>query len=258
MGNICTICNHIRRIEMDRALVSGRNVASIAKEYKVSAGSLYHHREHHITRQLATAMQIKSTSESLDILGRIDAILAKTELICQRNFDAGKDGIAIKALTETRSTLELLSKISIAMHSAKMAEEESANENTIEVKNLASQEFRQDIINICTKEERLVLENLMHKIATKDKSLDIFDIGYKRVELQINGQSHFIYRGLMPYEVESSCTDSKPKRTNRTGKEELTKTSTVQMPQEREYNGIKTIPAKEIEYTKKLVISRNR
>jgi hypothetical protein len=122
MGQSCKICNDSRRISLDREICEGKNIKNLAKSYNVPYHSLYYHAQNHIHRQLATAMQSKELTESFDLLHKIDKILSRTEKIFQRNFNQGKDGLALKALRESRGTLELLAKISVFMHEARATE----------------------------------------------------------------------------------------------------------------------------------------
>jgi hypothetical protein len=122
MGQSCKICNDSRRISLDREICAGKDIKNLAKSYNVPYHSLYYHSQHHVTRQLATAMQQKEMTESFDLLHKIDKILSRTEKIFQRNFDKGKDTVALKALRESRGTLELLAKISVFMHQTRADE----------------------------------------------------------------------------------------------------------------------------------------
>lgn len=127
MTMTCTICNHPNRLSVDKDIVAGLSLTNIAKKYDVPYGSLYGHSQNHISRQLAKAWADKDMTESLDLLGRIDQIISRAEKIFRRNYDTGKDLIALKALTETRSTIELLAKISYSLHQAKVAELEASH-----------------------------------------------------------------------------------------------------------------------------------
>lgn len=128
MAQTCRTCNHSRRLEIDRALVQGRSKASIAREFGVSTSSLAHHEREHLSRQLVQAWDKKALAESTDLLATIDRILGRAEKIFERNYDRATlagDEVALKALREQRGTIELLAKISYALHQAKVAELEA-------------------------------------------------------------------------------------------------------------------------------------
>ena len=122
MGMTCTICNHDKRIEIDRELVQGISHQSIADQFGVNAQAVWRHSQNHLSRQLSTAYEMKELTESSNLLARIETILSKAELIFNRNFAKEKDALALKALSESRSTLELLAKIAAHMHATKAIE----------------------------------------------------------------------------------------------------------------------------------------
>jgi hypothetical protein len=44
MSRACTTCQHLRRPEIDRRLAAGEPAAQLARDYELSASSLYRHR----------------------------------------------------------------------------------------------------------------------------------------------------------------------------------------------------------------------
>lgn len=118
----CVICSHPKRIEIDRAIINSKNLSKVAKTFDVGYTSVFNHAKDHVTRQLATAMEKKESDEGMDLLQRIDQIIRRAEKIFKRNYDTGKDLIALKALDSQKSTIELLAKISYSLHQAKITE----------------------------------------------------------------------------------------------------------------------------------------
>ncbi len=118
----CIICNHTQRLEIDRELVQGKNLTKLARDYGVSTDSLYGHKENHLSRQLVQAYQKKELAESMDLMNRIEDILSKAKNIFDRNYTEKKDDLALRALTEQRSTIELLCKIAAYWHEARAME----------------------------------------------------------------------------------------------------------------------------------------
>lgn len=163
MPQACQTCNHPKRVNIDRELITGKSVSSISRKYGLSEASLYHHRDNHLTRQLSKAMEIKQATESMDLLNRIEAILAKAEDIFNRNYDKGRDGLALKALSEQRSTLELLAKIAAYLHEARAAELEATQQ----------QEKEKEKIDLsCLNDRELVMfHRLINKVKKNDPSI---------------------------------------------------------------------------------------
>jgi hypothetical protein len=46
MSRSCTICQHLKRPQIDRSLAAGEPTARLARNYEVSASSLYRHRRY--------------------------------------------------------------------------------------------------------------------------------------------------------------------------------------------------------------------
>lgn len=131
MPRSCQVCNHPKRLQIDREIIDGKSKSGIASGYGVPAHSLSYHAEHHLSRQLTQAYEKKGLAESMDLLSRIDKILSRAEKIFTRNYEKnnmGGDTLALKALGEQRSTIELLAKISAYLHQARLAELEN-NQN---------------------------------------------------------------------------------------------------------------------------------
>jgi len=68
MGQACSICNHERRLEIDRAIVQGQSYNSIARRFGADSNSIAHHSRTHLSRQLVQAYEQKSMAENMDLL----------------------------------------------------------------------------------------------------------------------------------------------------------------------------------------------
>lgn len=64
---------------------------------------------------------------------RVDKLLGRVEKIFRRNYRKGKDMVALKALSEERNTIELLAKVSFALHQNQLAEVEQENRKLMDV-----------------------------------------------------------------------------------------------------------------------------
>jgi hypothetical protein len=176
----CPICTHPNRLNIDRELVRGSSCASVAKKYDLPYPSLYNHRQAHISRQLSQAMEKKQLESSFDLLKLIDRILTRTEDIFQRNYDAHRDGMALKAIAEQRNTIDLLNRISYNLHQARLTE--------LEIKRLESkvtQDEEHDALiaenfRVLSPEEQHLFKQLLLKMAHKDPDMEIRP--YERTE----------------------------------------------------------------------------
>lgn len=132
MPDKCDVCRHSNRLDMERAYLQGEAFLKISKTYDVAYHAVRNHMQNHLSRQIQQAYERKSLDESFDILSRIDNILAKTEDIFDRNYKKKRDGMALKAIGEQRNILELLSKISYAMHQSKKEEQQGLQQQNLQ------------------------------------------------------------------------------------------------------------------------------
>ena len=171
MTNKCQTCLHTDRREIDRELVSGANVQELSKRYGISHGSLYSHKEKHLTRQMKTAFEKQNLLEGSFLLGKIDLLIQRTENIFRRNYKKEKDGMALRALAESRQTFELLCKISYALHESKLAELRLSRD-------FQMQQAREDVskaLDVLTNDELRLYGLLSQKIESRDKTIDVIN-----------------------------------------------------------------------------------
>ncbi len=166
----CIICSHPKRLEVDRKIVNRANLSQLAKKFELSYNSLNNHARNHVSRQLAQAMEKKQLATDFDLLSRIDKILVRSENIFQRNYDAKRDGMALKALSEQRSTFDLLARISYQLHQAKLAEAELIRLKSGETSEQEKKESEKQL-KILTIDELEVLADLSIKMQNQDKSM---------------------------------------------------------------------------------------
>lgn len=122
MSRTCDTCNNPMLVEINRLLVQGKSISEIARKYGVSNQSLAYHRDNHISRQLTQAWNRKEGIQAMGLMSDIESMVNKARLIFDRNFDAGKDLTALKALDSERGVFELLVKIAALYHEAKLME----------------------------------------------------------------------------------------------------------------------------------------
>lgn len=154
-------------------ILSGHNRAAIGRLFGLSYHSLYLHAHNHLTRQLVTHMESVQLKSSVDLLATIDDILKKSQVIFDRNYEKGRDIVALKALDGTRATIQLLAQISAQLHQAKQLELDREAQEAEEVEKKDSA-FKAQFA-ILTTEELCVLERLHNKLRHQNKDQIIVD-----------------------------------------------------------------------------------
>jgi hypothetical protein len=175
MATPCSICIHEKKLDIDRAIVRGGSIASVARNFCVSPQALWHHSKNHISKNLVKAMEKQDMANSLDLMTTIDTMLKRSEAILERNFRDGNDVTALKALDSKRNIIDLLAKISYQLHQAKLAE--------VELARLQAEPDESETIEKQTKELRVFntteLEmyfKLLNKLVTQDHSIEVIPL----------------------------------------------------------------------------------
>jgi transposase-like protein len=128
MTQVCQVCNHAKRLEIDRQLVQGKSHASISREYGVSSDSIRNHANSHLSRQLVKSHEMKQAIESAGLVTEIEDLLKRSKHILRRAERDGKLSVALGAIRETRGTLELMAKICATIYQIQ-AQELQAQQN---------------------------------------------------------------------------------------------------------------------------------
>ena len=171
MSQNCAVCISKDRLMVDRQIVSGVNLARVAREFGLEYNAVFNHAKTHVSRQLSQALEKRQTEEQYNLLDRIDTIVKRCESIFLRN-EGTKDLIALKALSEQRSTFELVSKIAYTVHQSKLAEIELEKLKSGEVSIDQQQDFK-DSLSVLTIEELKLFHRLSEKLASQDKTIQV-------------------------------------------------------------------------------------
>jgi hypothetical protein len=170
----CTICNHEKRNEIDTELVKGRSVQAVASFFAVDYACLYRHSKNHLSKTLMKAVERQEVIHENELMETVSNILKRAEDIFVRNYDAKHDVTALKALAETRATIELLAKISYQLNQARLAELELLKEKSGDTAEQARELYLQQI-SILSFEEALVYKRFNFKIINQNTDLIIKD-----------------------------------------------------------------------------------
>ncbi len=112
MPRSCTVCEHPKREEIDRALVGETSNLSVSSLFGVSESAVRRHKGNHVPATLAKAEEAKEASRADDLLGQVRALQGKTLGILLRAEGAGDLRTALGAIREARGNVELLAKLS--------------------------------------------------------------------------------------------------------------------------------------------------
>lgn len=107
----CSVCSHPERVAIDAALVGQTSLRAITGQYGTSKSALDRHRKC-IPPALTQAKQAEEVAEATTLLSRIERLMSRMEIACQKATEKEDWFPAIAASRELRGCLELLGKLS--------------------------------------------------------------------------------------------------------------------------------------------------
>lgn len=113
MSRTCTVCEHTERMAIERALVSGESIRRIAARHDLAPTSLRRHRDSHLRKALARALE-KSESFEVDadkLIGWAHNLQARTLMFIERADTLDDLGAAARLIGEARRNLELMARM---------------------------------------------------------------------------------------------------------------------------------------------------
>ncbi len=112
MPQVCTICTHEDRKELDHALVRGESMRGIVARYgTVGRMSLQRHRKQHLPELLSKAYAAEEAARADELLTEVRGLQVRTLLMLQEAERAGDLRTALAAVREARNNLALLAEL---------------------------------------------------------------------------------------------------------------------------------------------------
>ena len=111
MPRTCTVCKHAQRDDIDRALVSGEPLRSIAERFGASATALHRHKAQDLAKALTRAAEAQELAHDKDLLKQVRELVGSAHGILAKAEGRGDFRTALMAIREARGTLELLGRI---------------------------------------------------------------------------------------------------------------------------------------------------
>ena len=163
MSQACKICNHPKRLQIDRELVQGKSKSGISRKYDVPLNSVDYHAQNHLSHQLRTAYEKKAAIEGLDLLSEIEELIRRSKRIMDQAESENKLNTALNAIGQARGSYELLSKIAFSLHQARLAELELEREKSGEANAEEIEELSREALDRLTDREADLLLRLIDK-----------------------------------------------------------------------------------------------
>jgi len=163
MANVCTICTHPNRKEIDEMIVKGESNRRITTKYGVTESSIRRHKAKHLPSSLTKQFEEMRENDSFDIMAKIDFLIKETEDIYTVSRNGGKDLLALKSLDSLRNHFQLLINISAQLHANRVLELELLKARNGETDEEGKRELERKL-KIPSDEELTVLLRITNKI----------------------------------------------------------------------------------------------
>ena len=111
MPRSCTVCSHDLRHVINTELVRGGGNRRIAAEYGLSESSVRRHRADHIPELLARASEAVEAAHADDLLEEVRGLQRRAYAVLGAAEQAQEYRVALAAIREARSNLELLARL---------------------------------------------------------------------------------------------------------------------------------------------------
>lgn len=112
MPRVCTICNHPKRAEIERAVAARiGSIRSIADTFDISRPALIRHLKDHLSEKVARAAAEKTVQEAENLIETIHDMRKRSRDIYTLSMSAKKTRDALMAIREERETVKLLAQI---------------------------------------------------------------------------------------------------------------------------------------------------
>ncbi len=84
MPRVCSVCAHVEREAIDKALVSGTACREVAALYRVSPDAVERHKAAHLPKALTETRQAQDEAHALDVMAELTRCFQRVNLL----FDA--------------------------------------------------------------------------------------------------------------------------------------------------------------------------
>ena len=106
----CTVCRRNDVAKINKALISGDSLSTIAGTYGVTKASIHRHSKH-IPAKLTKAREAKETASADNLMARVASLNTKAHDVYEKAMTAKNLTAAIAAVRELRGITELYAKI---------------------------------------------------------------------------------------------------------------------------------------------------
>jgi hypothetical protein len=106
MPQICSICRHEKRDEIEKAIFGGEPLRKIAKHYGASPAAVFRHKRAHLSTALLQSKRAADEIKANTLFDRLRAINRETEAILAQARRSENQAVALHAIARLEKQLE--------------------------------------------------------------------------------------------------------------------------------------------------------
>lgn len=110
MSPRCTICSHDDREGIDEAIVGGRTLRDIARQWDVSKDAVARHKSH-VSQALSRVVADREEAGARSALDRLEDLHTRATRLLDAAEAEGKASMALASIKELRGLVEIIAKI---------------------------------------------------------------------------------------------------------------------------------------------------
>jgi hypothetical protein len=111
MPQICTICRHAKRQEIDTALLAGQAYRTIANRFAASPAAVFRHGKDHLPKALVKAKATAEVVKAETLFERLRSLNRDTADILREARESQNHVIALQAIGRAEKQLELEARL---------------------------------------------------------------------------------------------------------------------------------------------------
>jgi len=110
MPQVCSVCVHPQRDEIEKAILAGQSFRNVAKQFSLSGTAVFRHKSH-LPSVLIKAKQVAEENHAENLVEQIRFLHEKALNILEKAERAGDLRTALLAVREARGNLDLSIKV---------------------------------------------------------------------------------------------------------------------------------------------------
>ena len=111
MARTCSVCSSPDRDSIDIALVEGKSLRDVSKQYALSVSSLHRHAQSHLPETVKAAYTVKEQGHAVALLSRVEGLVSEAEQLLKHGKKEKQAKAWASGISELRKTIELLARV---------------------------------------------------------------------------------------------------------------------------------------------------